>query len=811
MEKIGVEAVIKGLTKFMDGAKQIDQGLEGIRNQGTLLQRAFGAVGDTFSGFGGKAIDAMRGVANFIANTLAHAFGELLADAVQWAARQIKEVVENTIDAGKEFQTLELRLERLNFNDLVESGDEYADVSKEAIRLTKEQLKWIQKLAVQTPYDNTDIANVYTLARSYGYADKKARSLTESVTDFAAGMGLSGEHIERIIINLGQMEQQGKITGTELRDLARGSFVPVNDILQRVAENMGITTEELNKLRSEGLVPASEFITAFQQVVEERFVGAAEKMAETIQGATDNMKDFVKSIVGFNIIKPILDTVGKKIAKFMDKLTEEKRWDAIVEAADRIAAALVSITEGLMGMLPSATSMADGVVVFFQKIADWLEENKDDIIQFFKDMGDRISNDVIPFVKEMWERFVDFVNDPAWTRVKQSVRWLVNNIGDIVLGILGMKDGLGDDDEKTFVDRIADVVSSIAQWVSEHKDEIIDFFRTAGEKIGELVGALVDNKDTIIGVFEGMGDAIAFIAPILIEDVLPAITSILTFLSKNKEGVLKFLKAVAIAFIAWQIIATIAGMVIGLIAGVVAFMVTLAGAVGFIIAFPEIAIAALAMFLGFFIGIFAAIVGYLTVKFWPQIKEIMSKVLNDISNPFKKMWDKVEPFFTNLGKKVHDFFYGIGETADNALGLVDWLNKGLKIMEGIGAGIMSGVGWVIDIMIQAASDIWNAFLDALDAHSPSKLFEKAGKWSLQGYGEGILDQVRKTTQLMQGAMAQVAMPALAMPSILQTVTAQSPAMASNVTNTQNYTLNLNSSARTEPIIQDFNMMASLAG
>ena len=117
--------------------------------------------------------------------------------------------------------------------------------------MTKEQLTWLQKLAVTTPYDNNDISNMYTLARSYDFADDKARQMTDDITNFASGMGLTSEEMQRVIINFGQLQAQGKLNGQELRDLARGSFVPINAILDKMKTKLGLTTEEFDKIAQE--------------------------------------------------------------------------------------------------------------------------------------------------------------------------------------------------------------------------------------------------------------------------------------------------------------------------------------------------------------------------------------------------------------------------------------------------------------------------------------------------------------------------------------------------------------------------------
>ena len=71
---------------------------------------------------------------------------------------------------------------------------------------------------------------------------------------------------------------------------------------------------------------------------------------------------------------------------------------------------------------------------------------------------------------------------------------------------------------------------------------------------------------------------------------------------------------------------------------------------------------------------------------------------------------------------------------------------------------------------------------------------------MQGLAVGIQKSSGLAAVTMQGAMARVA--SAAVPSVTN----------ANVYNsTANYNLTVNSGAQTEPIVQDFNMMQSLAG
>src|SRR3990172_2306044 len=203
MQKAGIELIVEGLMAFGRDMESANGSLKKLGSGGTLLQRTFEGIGGALSSFGREVL-----------NVAEVALGVLLRDAINAVITKIKELIGAVFEAGSEFQLLELRLKRLNANWLIENENikDYSQAMELATQATREQLKWLQQLAFTTPYDAQDIANVFTLARSYGFAADEAKGLTQDISDFAAGMGLGDTEIERIIVNFWQMTQQGEGT-----------------------------------------------------------------------------------------------------------------------------------------------------------------------------------------------------------------------------------------------------------------------------------------------------------------------------------------------------------------------------------------------------------------------------------------------------------------------------------------------------------------------------------------------------------------------------------------------------------------------
>ena len=714
MEKVGVEAVVKGLASFLSDLGKMDSGLRKLGGSGNLISAAFSGIGNVLSGLGRE-----------ILNVVEFALGQLLANAITFIVQKLGELAKSTIEAGSEFQLLEMRLQRLNFNSVIGQVGNYEAAQRIATEATKDQLQWLQRLAATTPYDAADIANVYTLARSYGFAGEAAKGLTKDISDFASGMGLGATEIERIIINFGQMVQQGKVTQREMNDLARGAFVPVNDVITTMRKNVsnfsdgelkqlskatGIAANDLkniaqdtkkaddtfSKLKSTG-EGVNLWMEAFSDLVEERFGGAAEQMARTFKGATDNAKDFVKSVVGFNIVKPILDTLGGKIADVLSALTAPGTFDAVSLSAKRLGEAFQGLVSDLLGLGEvDTTSIVQGILQTLNRMTDWINENKDDIIQFFKDMKQTIS--------DVWEAlkagdFAGFLEaiglDPA-----------------TVATIVGIKDNI----VKTF--------DTIKKWVDDNGPLIKEFFST----LGEIVAGVFTN---LTGVDVGGG----------LEGFLAGITTFMQYVIDNQEGITTFATNLTKVWLVMQVLGFAVQILLAILTRFMAVIGILIGLIG-ILSIPFLAIS----FIIF--GLIALFIGLMAAAALLGI---------GIALGLKLAIVKFQEFRANVGIAI------TAALAVIASKLGEWRQAGVNMIQGLINGVTSAAGALAAAIRSVVQAAINAALSVLDEGSPSKVFMKIGVNTMKGMALGIEDAAGIVAGTMESAMAQAVLPALNMP------------------------------------------------
>lgn len=869
----GVEAIVEGLSSFESDVRSMNRALDSIQPRSTMLQRGFQSLTEGIIGFGKGLLDwGVQGLVSFgehIIHVAEYALGQLLSDAIEWVITKIKELISAIIEAGNQFQTLEIRLNGLNLQDAIDSGLGYEEAMKKAVQVTQEQLDWLQQLGAATPFDPAQIANVYTLARSYGFADAEARRLTEDITSYTAGMGLSNEVLERVIQNLGQMVQRGKITSTEIRDLARGAYLPLADVLDRVAKSMGITVQELSKKISEpgGGVPAQKFIEAFEQMVEEepRFVGAAGRLARALVPAINNVKELFTSLGGRNILTPVFDVLGEKIASITDQfvkfneqgdIVHTEKWDKLFNAAQRLGTALADVVKKLLGLAPSADSLADSLVNAVSRAADWVEMHKQDIIDFFTRVYNAALN-VWGIIQRVFE-----------TLKKSILEFQTSGFSVNFLEALGFKPETA---EKIvgFVNGIINTLNTVFKWVQDNGPLIKEFFSALGYIGSEVFKGILD----FIGAkVEGGG-------------ILDAITAFMKFVIENKEKIADWLELIAKAIIIWQIIATVwnivigiliklAGFVIGLVAlwtgfnAVVAALAPILSALAPVLLVISTAILIVKTYLGVLklawaesVAAWQAAIATIKVGM-DRLKANFFEMVNNIRTAFLNgdwvgigiaiivgLAKGIALYLGTLLSAVGNAMIAAYNAARQVLGISSpstlFADLGYFIMEGMAQGISNGLGMVLttiqnavgtalDYANQAMSIIsqnfsmgWaygiqsagtvgekaatrvvqqtaNAVKRGAKMRSPSKLFEGLGMLTMEGFAQGIERAAGLAVGAMQNAVGMVAMPAVSSMAVAR-------ATGNTINNNHSANLTINTSAPTEPIIQDFNMMSSLMG
>ena len=218
-------------------------------------------------------------------------------------------------------------------------------------------LKKLTSFAARTPFTLPGVEKSARQLLAVGFEAEEVIPILKNLGDVSSGLGMGEEGLQRLIINLGQVRNQGKLTGRELRDFAVNG-VPLLDAL---AKQLGTTTKGVQELVSQGKVSSEDTIKAFQSLSAEggKFANLMEKQMGSAIGQISNLQDAISiaSRAFGSILLPAIKPVVKAIAEMVNKFNElpEGAKTAIskLAAAGGLAAGGFALFAKLRGSTPA--------------------------------------------------------------------------------------------------------------------------------------------------------------------------------------------------------------------------------------------------------------------------------------------------------------------------------------------------------------------------------------------------------------------------------------------------------------------------
>ena len=115
-------------------------------------------------------------------------------------------------------------------------------------------------------------------------------------------------------------------------------------------------------------------------------------------------------------------------------------------------------------------------------------------------------------------------------------------------------------------------------------------------------------------------------------------------------------------------------------------------------------------------------------------------VINFIEGIASKINDIVDAGFDLLEAFIEGIEHGINDRMPNLI--QDFIGLGGELIAGIAKGLLGGVGKALSAIGSVCTSILNKAKSIFDSHSPSKEFEKIGRWNDEGLAQGLLKYSR---------------------------------------------------------------------
>lgn len=237
-------------------------------------------------------------------------------------------------------------------------------------------LKDLADFAKKTPFTIQGVETAAKKLMAVGFEAEEIIPTLKSVGDVASGLGLGQEGLDRLILNLGQVQSQGKLTGRELRDFAIAG-VP---LLAELAKNLGTTEAAVTEMVSKGEISTADVTKAFETMSSEggRFANLMSKQMDTVQGKFSNIKDALQ-------------------------ITAREMGAAFLPAISSIVDVL------LTDLLPAIQPLIPLVGEFFTQAIQTLAPYIQQLVQFLSEFGQLLFGEILPQMTPLIDMFMQFM------------------------------------------------------------------------------------------------------------------------------------------------------------------------------------------------------------------------------------------------------------------------------------------------------------------------------------------------------------------------------------------------------------------
>ncbi|HEX9329194.1 MAG TPA: tape measure protein, partial [Reyranella sp.] len=227
----------------------------------------------------------------------------------------------------------------------------------------EKNIKWVEQLAIQSPFSSEDIIGAYQMGAAMGVSGDNLKILIQDTVDWAAATGKSRDAMNDVFLAFGQINTAGRTTWQDLMQLTtRG--IPVWDYL---AKEMGKPIPVIQQMVSKGLIPANQAIKAISDGLHGDFGGSAARMANSLAGLSGSLKDLV-SISLRNLLGPALMAIEPYLAKMADTLSNPALQEAIKNVGAGIGTFMVAGLDRLAKLIPVIQNGYVRIVSIFQML-----------------------------------------------------------------------------------------------------------------------------------------------------------------------------------------------------------------------------------------------------------------------------------------------------------------------------------------------------------------------------------------------------------------------------------------------------------
>jgi tape measure domain-containing protein len=226
--------------------------------------------------------------------------------------------------------------------------------------------------AAQTPFQFTDVTDAAQRFLALGKTVDETLDILKTIGDAAAISGRGQESINRVTLAFTQISAAGRLLGQDLRQITDAlPNIGRGRIFEQLAKDMGVSTQEVQKLQEQGLVPADVALKAILETMKSApgAAGAMAKQMQTLTGLFSNFKDTVQASLA-TAFTPLADQL-KVVLKDVTPIAQTQLTDigqvlaqgigdavpSLIQSFADLAPVIIDVTEAFLSIVPALSGV----------------------------------------------------------------------------------------------------------------------------------------------------------------------------------------------------------------------------------------------------------------------------------------------------------------------------------------------------------------------------------------------------------------------------------------------------------------------
>jgi tape measure domain-containing protein len=274
-----------------------------------------------------------------------------------------------------------------------------------------DMIQQLQQFAANTPFEFQGLAQSAQSLLAFQFNANQIKPILTAIGDTISDLGeATPDQMQRIVDIFGKINSQGKLTGETIQELA-DAHINVWSILE---QQTGKTQAQLQKMVSQGLIPAGSAVSMLTTGMEQMYGGGMQQQATTFNGLMSTLHDNISMALG-TLMGPVFDLAKQGLSQLVGWMSQPAVNDFIKGIGQDLAGALRNAGDwlgrvaGQVGTFVGNLHLGD----FFQQFSGAFRDLQgaasgfhfENILGALRQFGQTIASQVLPMAFQLADWF----------------------------------------------------------------------------------------------------------------------------------------------------------------------------------------------------------------------------------------------------------------------------------------------------------------------------------------------------------------------------------------------------------------------